>query len=77
MINSGDDDQLYRKGKKYNQKGQNVPINELGFRPKLDRDVVDPRKIKTRFGQFKKYVYKINTGKNIPLNQVNNYFCLA
>lgn len=41
-----DETQFAKKSKKFNKKVQNVPIHELGFRPKIAPDIIDPRNMK-------------------------------
>ena len=51
-----DETQFAKKSKKFNKKVQNVPIQELGFKPRVAPDIIDPRNMK-RIRRTKKYVW--------------------
>lgn len=41
-----DESQEVRRRKKYSKKGESVPSDNLGFRPQVHADIIDPKNIK-------------------------------
>lgn len=68
MKNSGasdsDDEIDLKRKKKYSKKGSNVPYVELGFRPKVAYDVIDPRNLPRAARRRKPKYHQRNSKEN-------------